>query len=449
MPRGALRDGCVHPSLQLEPSSHSAEAGYRNYTPQQLANASGNGKKGAEPTTSFPRPLILPGDDLSEDPRCPPQSLRSWVREPERNEVTSRRNVVYVASPPAIDCDVKMMEGWTDPQNPGSGRVSEAQEGLTAQSLKVDDVEAYLRAFFTGMKVSTLSPGFSFSSWNDSGKSKARSRAVPDLIGLQRLDEVVGIRARPCPDNTFKAQLNLNDILDAAISALPDNAYALLLIVHHDLFEDEDDDFCCGRAYGGSRVAVVSSSRYNPCLDEVQAVEREHAWPASHCAAYVNTTCETASEGPRPSKKSKKSDAAAAPKEKEASTPISSEKNGSSPMQAAVSAHHSLRPNYSPHEDYHNLWLGRLCRTASHELGHCFGMAHCVYYACVMQSTASLAEDARQPPYLCPVDLAKLLRATGPAKRSIMLLLGSFAGHERIRICSLLLEFGLGLGLGS
>lgn len=214
----------------------------------------------------------------------------------------------------------------------------------------------------------------------------------------------------------FKAQLNLNDILDAAISALPDNAYALLLIVHHDLFEDEEDDFCCGRAYGGSRVAVVSSSRYNPCFDEVQAVEREHAWPASHCAAYVNTTCETAIERPRPSKKSKKSDGAAAPKEKEVSAPISSERYGCSPMQVAVSAHHSLRPNCSSHEDYHNLWLGRLCRTASHELGHCFGMAHCVYYACVMQSTASLAEDARQPPYLCPVDLAKLLRATGSSE---------------------------------
>lgn len=213
----------------------------------------------------------------------------------------------------------------------------------------------------------------------------------------------------------FKAQLNLNDILDAAISALPDNAYALLLIVHQDLFEDENDDFCCGRAYGGSRVAVVSSSRYNPCFDEVQAVERDHAWPASHCAAYVNATCEMASERPRPSKKPKKS-AAAAAKEKEVLAPSSFGSDVTSPIQAAISAHHGLRPNYSSPEDYHNLWLARVCRTASHELGHCFGMDHCVYYACVMQSTASLAEDARQPPYLCPVDLAKLVRATGASE---------------------------------
>jgi archaemetzincin len=30
-----------------------------------------------------------------------------------------------------------------------------------------------------------------------------------------------------------------------------------------------------------------------------------------------------------------------------------------------------------------------------------------------MQGSASPAEDVRQPPYLCPVDLAKVLRATG------------------------------------
>ncbi|TKA66139.1 hypothetical protein B0A55_09792 [Friedmanniomyces simplex] len=59
------------------------------------------------------------------------------------------------------------------------------------------------------------------------------------------------------------------------------------------------------------------------------------------------------------------------------------------------------------------LWLSRVCKTASHELGHCFGIDHCTYYACVMQGTAGLSEDARQPPYVCPVDTAKLLTATG------------------------------------
>jgi len=43
-----------------------------------------------------------------------------------------------------------------------------------------------------------------------------------------------------------------------------------------------------------------------------------------------------------------------------------------------------------------------------HELGHCMGMDHCVYYACNMQGTAGMKEDGRQPPYLCPVCLGKV-----------------------------------------
>src|SRR6202035_5293660 len=42
-----------------------------------------------------------------------------------------------------------------------------------------------------------------------------------------------------------------------------------------------------GRAYGGSRVAVVSTSRYNPVLDCVQDIDRQHSWPASHCESYI------------------------------------------------------------------------------------------------------------------------------------------------------------------
>jgi archaemetzincin len=54
------------------------------------------------------------------------------------------------------------------------------------------------------------------------------------------------------------------------------------------------------------------------------------------------------------------------------------------------------------------LWFSRVARTVSHELGHCMCLGHCVYYACLMQSTAGIAEDVRQPPYLCPVCMSKI-----------------------------------------
>lgn len=97
-----------------------------------------------------------------------------------------------------------------------------------------------------------------------------------------------------------------------------------------------------------------------------------------------------------------------------------------SPLHAAVIAHDALPSlEKSPSSvALSELWLGRACRTASHELGHCLGIDHCVYYACCMQGTAGLAEDARQPPFLCPVDLAKMLHASGadPERRYLAIL---------------------------
>jgi archaemetzincin len=203
------------------------------------------------------------------------------------------------------------------------------------------------------------------------------------------------------PDRIFQRQLNLNDLLDACISSLPGDAYAIVLLTNQDLYEDEEDDFCCGRAYGASRVAVVSSARYHPVLDERQNVERDHAWPASHCAEYIQSCCSEATW-----KKPVKNRRIGAEQEL-------AETATDSPMHAAVLVH---KPVPSVTESTNTkqlagLWLVRLCRTVSHELGHCFGIDHCAYYSCAMHSTASIAEDARQPPYLCPIDLAKVLRA--------------------------------------
>lgn len=50
---------------------------------------------------------------------------------------------------------------------------------------------------------------------------------------------------------------------------------------------------------------------------------------------------------------------------------------------------------------------------AAHELGHMFGMHHCVFYACVMNGSNSLAETDRQPLHLCPVCREKLRHAIG------------------------------------
>ena len=163
-------------------------------------------------------------------------------------------------------------------------------------------------------------------------------------------------------------------------------------------------------------------ARYNPNLDATHNVEREHAWPASHCEAYIQRCCG------EPTKRMAEISGKNTKQAKSGGEKSSLGAVTDTPLQAAVAAH---KVSASP--DPSGVWLARVCQTSSHELGHCFGIDHCVYYACAMQSTSSLAEDVRQPPYLCPVDLGKVLRATGADKLGRYEALLSFcANHAQI-----------------
>ena len=423
---------CEHKTLSFTSSTHAVDAHFlRPSAQQRLAATTPQGTTKSCPLTeptnissSFPAPLVLPHDDLSIDPNYPPQSLRAWLRLKDRNHVTSHRNVVYVVEPPAIHPRVESMQSWTHP----AGKNGEK----TVKSPRITDVVEYLAAYYDGMPVKTFSsPGLSFVAWENSSASRtsqSKTKRQQQFVGLNISTEVIRIRTRASNDKIFARQLNLDDLLDGAIYILPEDAYALIMLVNHDLFEDEDDEFVCGRAYGGSRVAVVSTARYNPTLDLVQDVERVHAWPASHCTSYMRDCYSALSESFPATKKRKQ--IGLHPDEIIAT-------GSSSPLHAAVLAHKALPPlDPSPSDaTLMSLWLGRVCRTASHELGHCFGIDHCTYYACGMQGSVSLSEDARQPPYLCPVDEIKLLHATGSTRdRYYSALLGVCEKHAEVHL---------------
>lgn len=300
-----------------------------------------------------------------------------------------------------------MVSQWAQPVLVGKDKATKGKVNVPDHTKppNPDDIREYLGAFYHGIPVKKFEETLEFTAWKPGGKRRAKTDTASSFIGLRCGASCTRIRTRPCPDGTFEQQLNLNDILDATIAALPDDAYALLFLVDHDLYEDDDDDFCCGRAYGGSRVAVVSSARYNPSLllrSGPDSIDPDHTWPASHCRSYVAQLCGSAAPGAT----------ARRGKKRRLDEHEHEHEPAASPLQDAVRAGSSSSvsgPSLA------GLWLCLLARTASHELGHCLGIGHCAYYACVMQGTAGMAEDCRQPPYLCLVCLKKLTRAAGEA----------------------------------
>ena len=63
--------------------------------------------------------------------------------------------------------------------------------------------------------------------------------------------------------------------------------------------------------------------------------------------------------------------------------------------------------------DAYQLCLRRAAKVAVHELGHIFGLRHCIAYTCVMNGSNSLAETDRGVLRACPLCLRKLSETIG------------------------------------
>jgi archaemetzincin len=63
--------------------------------------------------------------------------------------------------------------------------------------------------------------------------------------------------------------------------------------------------------------------------------------------------------------------------------------------------------------NFRDVILRRSCKVLAHEMGHLFGLKHCIYYDCVLNGSNNLDEADARPPHLCPVCLRKLRHCAG------------------------------------
>lgn len=71
----------------------------------------------------------------------------------------------------------------------------------------------------------------------------------------------------------------------------------------------------------------------------------------------------------------------------------------------------SLYRNGDAEKDF-KLYLRRTIQTGTHEIGHLFGLHHCIYYECNMNGSNSRHESDLRPLWDCPVCLRKLAFST-------------------------------------
>ncbi|KAM5347413.1 hypothetical protein ACJ41O_010418 [Fusarium nematophilum] len=404
------RGACSHAVLYVDKSPSATALSYYEAPSQEqrvaaacLSTRPPPSSKGP-PLSTFPGVNLVPQDALDIDPKEPTQTLEDFAVNNYRNRVTSQRRTLYVVDV-QVDSEAAEMTSWADPIIPEGLATEATPEAVGVGRPQVDDIADYLKAFY-GLEVKTIRNEARFTTWRNT-PINAQPTAARHGPGRGYLGLIMGnrnplpVRFRGSPDGVATGQLNLTDLLNALLAAVPEDAFAIVLVTHHDLYEDEEDDFCAGRAYGGSRVCIASTFRYHPALDEHNKINHVHSWPASHCRAYVDSLWEESEPELKKTNKGKGRRAV------DSSCMIRLKGRVQTPLAAAVEAsRNTLIPKSK--EDWESFWLARVCRTVSHELGHCVGMAHCTYYACTMQSTTNVAEDVRQPPYLCPVCLAKV-----------------------------------------
>jgi len=147
--------------------------------------------------------------------------------------------------------------------------------------------------------------------------------------------------------------------------------FCIMGITMEDLFDGPSDLFCAGMAFGGDKVAVFSFKRYHPLIKMHPLHWHKYGYSKT-CDGY--SYFDDDDQNPK----------------------------GLSPHPPLLGS----KDNESNNEcEFESEFLRRSSKLLSHELGHLYGLDHCIHNRCLMMGTGHLVEDFRAPSHLCGICL--------------------------------------------
>lgn len=165
----------------------------------------------------------------------------------------------------------------------------------------------------------------------------------------------------------FEVTSMLNQLSWYRDNLVKEENFCVMGVTVEDLYDGKNDLFCAGMAFGGSKVAVFSFHRYHPRMRMNPLKWYDYGY-STRSGRYSYFDAEKGA------------------KAKLLPNPQGLKRDPASEIE----------------------FLRRSSKLLLHELGHLYGLDHCIHYKCLMMGSGHLVEDFQSPLQLCGICLRKM-----------------------------------------